>query len=326
MLCLLLPPLVAAFYEPGNLSGDLLQKSLLVVLSWLVIVATGLYSFQYYLTIGAKSQAWQEGSEGKWWDNAVEFNPKLQLNLPRGMLPALFATARVFVVGVLPLVAGLKLRQFGPFALALIPAAMAMAWTVLRAVKLRQSFDRYYYHTNAFYNELFKRGSISITDRAPVSYDAVYWVPAKWRAHTWASLLQFDRILPVGRFMTMGVVVYWILSTQNPPGTPVNSVFLLLMLVTKNLTVVTLTKPRLAPDLIEATFQSRAGWSMTRFFVNLRWTMPAGLALLAVAFFSSQLSYLDVGLWVAVDVVLAFLAAWGITYFNHKFQRTRLAA
>ena len=66
MLCLLLPPLVAAFYEPGNLSGDLLQKSLLVVLSWLVIVATGFYSFQYYLTIGARSQAWQEGSEGKW--------------------------------------------------------------------------------------------------------------------------------------------------------------------------------------------------------------------------------------------------------------------
>ncbi len=325
ILCLLLPPLVVALYEPGNFAADLPTKVWLILLSWLVIIATGLYSFLHYYTIGPKSQAWQEGNAGHTWDKLVEYNPTIKPPLPRGLLPALSATTRVFVIGILPLVAGLKLQQFVPGPLILVPAVLWLAWTLWRATRMRPVFDRFYYHSNAFYNELFKRGSISISDRAPVAYDAVYWVPQKWRAHTWASLLQFDRVLPVGRFMTVGVVIYWIMSTQNPPGTAVNSAFLFVLLVVKNLTIYTLTKPKLAPNLIEATFQSRTGWSMTRFFVNLRWTMPAGLALLAVALFSSQLSYAMVGLWVGIDITLAFLAAWGVTYFNHKFQRTRFA-
>lgn len=323
---LMLPPIVVALYDPGHWFEHLGEKLGHMMSSLLIIPGMGLYSFMHYYQIGPKSQSWQEGTSGQAWDKIVEFNPAITPPLPRGLLPALMATSRVFVVGMLPIVAALKIDQAFGHLFILIPGILLLLWTLNSARVLRPYFDKYYYHTNAFYDEVFRRGSISISDRAPIAYKEVYWVPAKWRAHTWASLLQFDRVLPVGRFMTIALVVYWIVTLQNPPGTIVNSVYMGLVLCAKNLTVLTLTKPKLAPDLIEATFQSKAGWSMTRFFVNLRWTMPLLLALCAVAWLAKDFTYADAVLWTCLDVVLSFVFAWVITYATFKFQRSHITA
>lgn len=323
---LMLPPVIVALYDPGHWLENLEEKLAHMVSSLLIIPGMGLYSFMHYYQIGPKSQSWQEGTSGQTWDKVVEFNPTMKPPLPRGLLPALTATSRVFVVGMLALVAALKLDQALGHLFILIPGVALLLWTLRNAYKLRPRFDKYYYHTNAFYDEVFRRGSISISDRVPIPYNAVYWVPAKWRAHTWASLLQFDRVLPVGRFMTIALVIYWIVTLQHPPGTIINAVYMVLVLCAKNLTVLTLTKPKLAPDLIEATFQSKPGWSMTRFFVNLRWTMPLLIALCLVAWLAKDFTYTDAILWTALDVVLSFVFAWVITYATFKFQRPHLTA
>ena len=323
---LMVPPVIVALYAPGSWLVDLDQKLVHLLGSLFVILAAGLFSFLHYYQIGPKSQLWREGSAGHTWDKLVEYNPKIAPPLPRSLLPALFATSRVFLVSMLPLGAMLKIDQFGYTWLMLLPGILMLGWVAFRASRVIPEFDRYYYHTNAFYAEVFKRGSIGASDRAPVSYNAIYWVPAKWRAHTWASVLQFDRVLPVGRFMTIALVIYWVVSIQNPPGTPVNTVFMLLVIGFKNATVYLLTQPKLAPDLIEATFQSKSGWSMTRFFVNLRWTMPLLIALCAIAWLSSGLTYGQALLWVGLDIVLSFVFAWIITFATYNIQRSRLAA
>ncbi len=287
----------------------------------------GLYSFMHYYKIGPRSQSWQEGTSGQTWDKLVEFNPKLaEIGLPRGLLPAFFATSQVFVLGMFATIATLKIDQVGGLLLMQIPGVLLLGWTLRAGFSIRHIFDRYYYHTNAFYGEIFKRGSLRVSDREPVSYDAIYWVPRAWRAHTWASLLQLDRVFPVGRFMAITLVVYWIVALQNPPGSLVSTIYLLIVICAKNLTVFALTQRRLAPDLIEATFQSKAGWSMTRFFVNLRWTLPLCGALCLVAWISDGFTYTDAFRWTVLDAALSFLFAWIITYGTFKFQRPRLAA
>ena len=323
---LMLPPVIVALYDPGSWSLHLQDKFAYIIGMLSSVLAMGLYSFLHYYKIGPISQSWREGTSGQTWDKIIEFNPKMHPGLPRGLLPALFATARVFVVGMLPIVAMLKVDQYLPVWFAIIPGLLWLGWNAIKARRIIPQFDRIYYHTNAFYEELFTRGSIRISDRAPVSYDAVYWVPARWRAHTWASLLQFDRVLPVGRFMAIALVVYWIIGFQHPPGTSINMIFLLLVICIKNATIYTLTQPKLAPNLIEATFQSKAGWSITRFFVNLRWTMPLFIALCAIAWFSNGLSYWQAVLWIGLDITLSFVFAWIITFATFKFQRSRLAA
>lgn len=324
---LLLPPVIIGFFDPGNWTGQLTDKVAHTVASLLIITSMGLYSVMHYYKIGPRSQSWREGTSGQTWDKMVEYNPNfINIGLPRGLMPAFFATSHVFILGTIATIATLKIADlFGPVVMQ-APAVLLLGWTLWTNREARQVFDRYYYHTNAFYDEMFRRGSIRVSDRPPVSYEAVYWVPGTWRAHTWASLVQLDRVFPVGRFMTIMLVVYWIVTLQNPPGTLISTVYLLIVLVAKNLTVYVLTRRRLAPDLIEATFQSNAGWSMTRFFVNLRWTAPLCAALCLVAWLSENFSYADALGWTALDVALSFGFAWAITYATFKFQRPRLAA
>lgn len=323
---LLLPPLIVGFFDPGNWTGQITDKFAHTIASLLTISGMGLYSFMHYYKIGPRSQSWQEGTSGNTWDRIVAYNPTLEPGLPRGLLPALFATSHVFIMGALTTIAALKIDElFGPLFMQ-APAILLLAWTFWSNRKAQNVFDRYYYHTNAFYDEMFRRGSIRVSDREPVSYAAVYWVPSTWRAHTWASLVQLDRVFPVGRFMTIMLVVYWIVTLQNPPGTLISTIYLLIVIVAKNLTIYTLTQRRLAPDLIEATFQSKAGWSMTRFFVNLRWTAPLCVALCLVAWLSENFSYTEALGWTALDVALSFVFAWAITYATFNFQRPRLAA
>ena len=168
---LMLPPVIVALYDPGSWSLHLQDKFAYIIGTLSSVLAMGLYSFLHYYKIGPISQSWREGTSGQTWDKIIEFNPKMHPGLPRGLLPALFATARVFVVGMLPIVAMLKVDQYLPVWFAIIPGLLWLGWNVIKARRTIPQFDRIYYHTNAFYEELFTRGSIRISDRAPVSYD-----------------------------------------------------------------------------------------------------------------------------------------------------------
>ena len=327
VVCVLcLPPMVIAFYDPVQGAADLAAKGLHLVNNLVIILTMGYYSLAHYFSVGPAAQAWREGTAGKKLDRFFEFAPPLKPPIPRGLMPALTATSHVFIAGTLPVVAALKVDQVFGAGYILLPSLLFLLLAVYKIRRVQRTFDRYYYQTNAFYDEVFSRGAVHLGERDPIAYDAVYWVPKPWKAHAWAGLVQLDRLFPIGRFLAVALALYVIVSIQNPPGSLVNTIVLSVIICTKNMTVYLLTLPRLAPDFIEATFQSKANWSVTRFFINIRWTLPLGVFLCGVAWLSRSFTYQVAAGWIVLDVGLAFLFAWSITFATFKYQRTQLAA
>ena len=323
MLSLLAPALVVAFYDPGNISSRLGEKTLLLVCNLVGMAALGVYSFCYYFSMGSVAQHWQEGTAGRWYDRMLEFNPMLRVPLPRGLVPALTATARVFSLGIVLVVTQLYVaRTWGAIHM-VWPTAIAAVWTFYRLYKLAPRFDAAYYPTNGFYREIFQRGNRRSARQEPVSYEAVYWVPHRWRSHTWISLLQMDRVMPIGRFLTVGMVILWIMVWRSAEPLYI-TVYLCLLVAGKNLTVLTLSRQDLLPSAFRSQYSPAFDWSIAHFFVNLRWTPPIFLGLMALGWLHPGFSMQSAGLWTLLDIILSFGFAACSAFLAPQQRRERV--
>ena len=189
---------------------------------------------------------------------------------------------------------------------------------------MRRTFDRAYYSTNAFYGEVLGGGPGGVAVREPVALETLYWVPTRWRPATWASLRQLDRMLPLGRFVLIGHVLFWALAFQNVSGPLIHS-YLLLMVLAQNGACLLLSQRVAAPPAFQITMQAPLDWAITRFFVNLRWALPLALSLSLVALFDADLLWADVLLWTGLDLLVAGLLAAGVTYRTEGVVRRRYA-
>ena len=324
LVVLAAPCLVLAFYDPGGWGTDVGAKALQALVGGLVVGGVGLFSFERYLTMGATSQAWQEGTKGRRYRRLARGSTTGGLGVPDGLVPAVTATGYLFVAGMLVVVAGAALGGVAP-GLAVLPGAAFLAWAAFRLGRRRTSFDRHYYHTNAFYGDLFRsEGGVRVADREPIAYEAVYWVPPRWKPHVWAGLRQFDRRLPLGRFVALGHLFLWFLFFQDA-DVRVTSAYLLLFIAAQNAAVYLLTRPALAPLPFNALQQAPFHWAITRFFVNLRWAAPMALSLAAVALLDADVRWTSVLGWAGLDLAFAFLAAWLATYAHESRHRRRYA-
>lgn len=312
-----------AFYAPGAWATDLSAKAGVWLAQVGMIMGLGLFSFERYATIGAVSQAWQEGRKGQWFRKMMEYN-SIPVGVPMGLVPALFATQWIFIVGILCLVLTVYVVSLALW-LAWIPGALLTGWALFQVKKAEKIYDRHYYHTNAFYSEIFRSaGGVRASGREPIAYGTVYWVPHRWRSHTWASLLQLDRKLPLGRLIALTHVVLWVLFMQDVDAVRINA-YLLLFAIGKNSVIYWLTTPAFGASTFRRAQQSSLGWVVTHFFVNVRWTMPLLLSLLMVAAFSKTFAYTDALFWTALDIGFAFGLAALITYATDFSTKRRFA-
>ncbi|MFQ5572438.1 MAG: hypothetical protein ACE5G0_22415 [Rhodothermales bacterium] len=324
VLVFAVPGLVLAFFDPGGFGEDLAAKSLHGAANLLVVLGAGCYSFGRYVQIGPVSQAWQEGTRGRAW-RYVAAHSTVPLGLPNGLVPAVTATGQVFGTGVLCLLVAIYAGAKGPPALALLPGLLLLGGSVGRLLYRTATYDRAFYATNAFYSEIFRRaGRVRVSDREPIPYHAVYWVPRRWKPSVWAGLRQLDRKLPLGRFIALGHGLLWILFFQQASMQAVG-VYLLLFMVAKNGGAFLLTTRSFAPFPFQHTLQSPPLWIATRFLVNVRWTLPFLLSLLLVALFDADFSYAEALRWTGLDVILAGLTAWIVTYGTEFRYRKRFA-
>ncbi len=293
---------------------DPLGPRLILLVAYLMtVIATGLYSLSVYYSIGPSSQHWQEGQAGSWWNRVVEYNPAFQPSVPRGLLPALTATVQVFGAGIVVVVASMYLERDAGLAHALWPGLFFLVLSVRKVRRLRDVFDRYYYHSNAFYGEVLRSGSFTDGVKETTVYEALYWVPLKWRPHVWASLVQLERAVPVGRFLLIALAFVWILSIRDA-SPALLSVCLLLIVAGKNLSILSFNRPDLAAPLLVRSMQSPFDWSMTRSFVNLKWTLLFIVCLLPVAWLDPDFSGPAAAGWVLGDFLASFVFAFLITY------------
>lgn len=326
VVAFLLPGALLALYDPGAWGSDLALKSLRLAEGICLVLGAGLYSFERYATIGPRSQEWQEGTRGKRYRAMKEHASASGLfAVPDGMVPAMMATTRVFLVAIFVILVSAIIGGFVGHGWALVPAVLLLVWSGLKVRRRLPAYDRAFYATNAFYSEIFRSaGGVRVSDREPIPYDAVYWTPHRLRPAVWASLRQLDRQLPLGRFMLIGHVVLWILFFQGAALGAIGA-YLLLFLTVKNAAIYLLVREELAPPAFQLTRQAPLGWIGTRFFVNLRWTLSVLLSLLLVAFFDSDFSALEALLWTGVDVLVALLLAAVITYGAEFQARKRFA-
>ena len=324
LLLLIIPPLVFAFYDPAALSTDVGAKAIQALTGSLITLGVGLLSFRRYMTMGATSQAWQEGTKGQVYRKMAEQSSTGGLGVPDGLVPAVTATGALFIIGALAVVASALLEGVAP-ALALLPGAALAAWAGLRLWQVRPAYDRHYYHTNAFYGDVFRSaGGVRATSREPIAYEAVYWVPPRWKPHVWAGLRQLDRRLPLGRFVIIGHLFLWFLFFQEA-DVQITSAYLLLFIAAQNAAVYLLATPALAPLPFGLLQQAAWHWALTRFFVNLRWVLPMALSLGLVALLDVDVRFSTALSWTLLDLAFAFLTAWLVTYAHESRYRRRYA-
>ena len=311
VLLVAVPALLMAY---GDSSGPLRRLGLKTAALGQVLVLLGgaaLDSFVHFATLGARSQAWHEGRAGKWYGRAVEERGQ-GVSLPRGLVPALFATTRCFTVGIGAVVATAAGAQMGTGLLTWLPGLLLLGWAGARLWRCRFAYDRHFYHTTAFYAEVLGGGTVAATDRDPVPYNALYWVPARWRPAAWASVRQLDRRVPLGRLVAVAHLGLWLFCIRGVAPAFVTT-YLLVVMTGQVAACAVLSTPSAAPRPFQLALQSVADWIGTRTFVNLRWFGAHVGSLGLVALFGDTYGIAWVGTWAAVHVGLSGGAAAVVT-------------
>jgi hypothetical protein len=247
------------------------------------------------------------------------------ISLPRGLVPALFATTRCFVVALAAVLISAAGAQGGSAVAAWGPGLVLLGWAGLRLWQRRATYDRHFYHTTAFYDEVMGGGTLRAEGRDPIPYDALYWVPSRWRPAVWGSLRQLDRRLPLGRLVALAHVGLWLLCLRGV-GPAFVAGYLAIVLVAQTATCGVLTTAVAAPRAFQYTLQSTADWIATRTFVNLRWLAAHVGSLALVALFSDIYGTAWVATWTAVHVGLSVGAATVATLAHEGWGRRRTAA
>jgi hypothetical protein len=305
------PALLMAYGDPGGPLHRLGLKTAALGQVLLLLVGTALDSFVHFATLGARSQAWHEGRSGQWYARAVEEKGQ-GVSLPRGLVPALFATTRCFTVAVGAVIATAAGAQVGAGLLAWAPGLLLLGWAGVRLWRCRAAYDRHFYHTTAFYAEVLGGGAVAATDREPVPYDALYWVPSRWRPAAWASVRQLDRRLPLGRLVAVAHLGLWLFCIRGVAPAFITT-YLLVVMTGQVAACAVLGTSSSAPPAFQGWIQSGADWIGTRTFVNLRWFGAHIGSLALVALFGDAYGWAWVGTWALVHLGLSGGAAVVVT-------------
>jgi hypothetical protein len=307
VLLVVLPAVLLAYADPAGPLRHLGAKTTALGQALLLVLGTAGDSFVHFATLGPRSQAWQEGRAGHWYHEAVEERGQ-GVSLPRGLVPALFATTRCFIVGLAAVILTAVGAQMGPAGAAWVPGLVLVGWAGLRLWRTRAAYDRHFYHTTAFYDEVMGGGALHATGRDPIPYDALYWVLPRWRPATWAGLRQLDRRLPLGRLVALGHAGLWLLCLRGVPSAAVTG-YLGVIFTAQVAACGLLTTDAAAPLPFQRPLQSTLDWIGTRTFVNLRWLGAHAGSLGLVALFGDAYGPDWVLTWTAVHVALAVGAA-----------------
>lgn len=316
------PAVVLAFFAPAAPFQNLGARAAALGPALLLVLGTAADSFAHFATLGARSQAWQEGRKGQWYARAVEEKGQ-GVSLPRGLVPALFATTRCFVVGLGAVIVSAAGAQAGLPSVTWGAGLVLLGWAAVRLRRRRPAYDQHFYQTTAFYEEVLG-GGVDATERAPVPYDALYWAPPRWRPATWASLRQLDRRLPLGRLVGLAHAGLWLLCVRGAPPALVTGA-LGTLLVAQTATCGLLATPATAPPSFQLTTQSMADWIGTRTFVNLRWAAAHAGSLALIVLLDDTYGWAWAAAGIGGHAALSAGAA-AVTTLVHEGQARRTAA
>ncbi len=305
---------VIAFGDSTAPAQEFHEKTRLFATGILALTAIMIYALYRFVTIGERSQRWNEGKSGRRLFETLDSVGK-STPLDAGMLPTFMSTIMVTFVGMMSVVVAAAIPQVH---LAVLPFVLFLGYAGFRLSREIVRFDRLYYQSDAFYDELFTNPVNGTREsREPATYDAIYWVPSRWRAAVWTQIIQLDRKRPMGRIIALLSFTYWLLIWLGTPDSW-HTGWLVFWVLAKNMLAWPVAGSSLSPPVFHWWMMPPGDWVIARFFLQTRWTLALILTVAAAALFSSAVSWQSVPVWAVADVVVSAASAWLITRNNES--------
>jgi hypothetical protein len=294
---------------------SLLSVHMLLLVDGILFTA-GMFAFASYrfLKMGQVSQLWQEGNRGK---QLLEYMKEAGSGpgVPAGSLPTIGTTSLVALVGMIAVVFGAYMYSFigvqfhalGGLSLLLLGS---IGWS-----RRYKKIDVDFYHTHAFYNELFRNpGGVADAGRDPLPMKALYWVPSPLKPLVWISLRQMDRKIPVGRLLLITFLLFWSFIYGGFLGIELLFIFPIVVIFGKNAAVLRLTTDLFAPSRFQQLLASPLMWFLARCFINLRWILLLHFFTLLTVWFVDSITMNFWYIWIGIDVLAAIIIPGIITW------------
>lgn len=312
---------VIAFGDSTGPSQAFHEKIRLFGTGILGLTAIMLYAQYRYVTIGKASQRWNEGTSGQRLFASLNAVGK-STPADAGMFPTFLSTIMVTFVGMMSVVASAAMPHEAG---AVLPFLLLLGYAGYRLTGHIRHYDRLFYQSDAFYDELFTNPSASTGEsRAPAPYESVYWVPERWRAATWTQIVQLDRKRPMGRIIALLTFTYWVLIWLGTPESW-HAGWLMFWILAKNMLSWPVSSAVVSPPVFHWWMMPPGEWLVARFFLQIRWTLALLLTVSAAALFSGSTNWNAVWMWTLADVAISAVAAWLLTRNNEVAFRKRYA-
>ncbi len=312
---------VIAFGDSAAPGQDFHDKTRLFGTAIIALTAIMLYALYRFVTIGASSQRWNEGKAGRRLFETLDSVGK-STPADAGMFPTFLSTILVTFAGMMSVVLSAAIPHA---VLAVLPFVLFLGFAGYRLGREVRSYDRLYYQSDAFYDELFTNPATGTKEsRQPATYESIYWVPERWRAAVWTQIVQLDRKRPMGRIIALLTFTYWLLIWL---GTPVtwHAGWLLFWIIAKNMLAWPVSVSAVSPPLFHWWMMPSGDWMIARFFLQIRWTLALLLTVSTAALFSDSVSWSAVWMWTLVDMAVSAISAWLLTRNNEFAFRKRYA-
>ncbi|MEX2600560.1 MAG: hypothetical protein WD355_02860 [Balneolaceae bacterium] len=296
----LLLVLVIACGNPFIALPDPAQAGMTALGGVLVLAGVYLFAAARYLKSGTDSQLWKEGGRGektkKWLADVGKYP------VDPGSVPSLLNSVVISLFGMLGVVAGAAAGGYAGVAGEALVALLIFLYGVRSIIQLRATADHHFYHSNAFFYEFFGEGRSGQVDREPIRVGQLWWIPTRWKVHSWALMLELDRRIPSGRLIGIGHLFVWVLAYQRLAEPVLLVVWILFALSHHSLLIFT-TQEALAPRWWLRHLDRAEHWAATRFWIQVRWLLPLLISIIVMKSLFGIFSWQDV--WLIALVYLA---------------------
>ncbi len=298
---------------------DVDSSARLYTLIDVLIFSTGIsvFSAANFLSIGSKSQLWQEGRKGRAFINYMKEAGSGGAGVPAGAVPTILATSLVAILGMLSVVFQAWIQGVIGVNVPGIAGAVLLVPGLYTWIKYSKAIDAEFYHSHGFYNELFRNpGGKADGGREPIPIESLYWVPTNIRPATWLTFRQLDRKFPLGRFLVLVFLVYWGLIKATVIDIQAIVLIPIIVILGKNMILFLIERAPYSSLWYRRVIGSDWRWIGVHMATGIRWLVPVQFFLLLTVWFVSDLNQKDFLIWLYFDICSIIVIAIGRSVFT----------
>jgi len=289
---------------------SLLAKLLLCFSNYSLFTGILLLSITRYSGSGEASQFWKESLKKNKQEKFSEFFKYHQVD--PGSFPSLINTIFIFFTGSISIVIGAVLQQQFSIYFEMIFFLLVFVFGYYILKKNTHSFDRNFYRSDAFFREFFGDTTAGEMSTSKREVKQLWWVPSLLKMHVWQFLLQIDRKIPAGRAVAAGHAAVWFIAYQRPDPQFLTIIWILFALAHQLFTILTIQQ-EMTPYWMLRWIDRLHIWTLSRFWMQLRWLVPLLLSMNLQQFLFAVPAYPEQGIILLVYIFSAMIISFAGT-------------